>query len=257
MKVLLPHPSQLSFHQGLPQLVRTPTPQSQSGSGRPSGIDGGGGAGRPSSAASCGSLAGDCGGLPCTATVLLTGAGGAADSAGTPWGPAGRTSSSMLLADGGGPSLPGSPAPPGPGAPGSVEGKAEGSDLLPAGSRVGRLMLRLGMMQTSGASGAGPSTAPAPAAPPPPPPLLPGVGLKNKAPHWNDGLRCWCLNFRGRVRLASVKNFQVCGPGLVRFCSALFCAGWVLFGFVLRWMFLCWVFCSVTWDNWGCTRRWG
>lgn len=35
------------------------------------------------------------------------------------------------------------------------------------------------------------------------------VVLQNKAPHWNEGLRCWCLNFRGRVKLASVKNFQV------------------------------------------------
>lgn len=35
------------------------------------------------------------------------------------------------------------------------------------------------------------------------------VELRNKAPHWNDTLRCWCLNFRGRVKLASVKNFQL------------------------------------------------
>jgi hypothetical protein len=33
--------------------------------------------------------------------------------------------------------------------------------------------------------------------------------LHNKQPHWNEALRCWCLNFRGRVRLASVKNFQL------------------------------------------------
>ncbi|CAD7703975.1 unnamed protein product [Ostreobium quekettii] len=33
--------------------------------------------------------------------------------------------------------------------------------------------------------------------------------LTNKPPHWNDGLRCWCLNFKGRVKLASVKNFQL------------------------------------------------
>ena len=33
--------------------------------------------------------------------------------------------------------------------------------------------------------------------------------LRNKPPHWNEGLRCWCLNFRGRVKLASVKNFQL------------------------------------------------
>lgn len=36
-----------------------------------------------------------------------------------------------------------------------------------------------------------------------------GIELRNKAPHWNDTLRCWCLNFRGRVKLASVKNFQL------------------------------------------------
>lgn len=43
-------------------------------------------------------------------------------------------------------------------------------------------------------------------------PYLPsqkGVELRNKPPHWNDTLRCWCLNFRGRVKLASVKNFQL------------------------------------------------
>lgn len=39
--------------------------------------------------------------------------------------------------------------------------------------------------------------------------LLQPVVLQNKAPHWNEGLRCWCLNFRGRVKLASVKNFQL------------------------------------------------
>ena len=33
--------------------------------------------------------------------------------------------------------------------------------------------------------------------------------MVNKAPHWNEQLRCWCLNFKGRVKLASVKNFQL------------------------------------------------
>ena len=33
--------------------------------------------------------------------------------------------------------------------------------------------------------------------------------LENKAPHWNENLKCWCLNFRGRVKFASVKNFQL------------------------------------------------
>lgn len=35
------------------------------------------------------------------------------------------------------------------------------------------------------------------------------IKLVNKLPLWNDGLKCWCLNFRGRVKLASVKNFQL------------------------------------------------
>ncbi|EFJ09405.1 hypothetical protein SELMODRAFT_160180 [Selaginella moellendorffii] len=33
--------------------------------------------------------------------------------------------------------------------------------------------------------------------------------LKNKSPRWHDQLQCWCLNFRGRVTVASVKNFQL------------------------------------------------
>ncbi|EFJ16516.1 hypothetical protein SELMODRAFT_116378 [Selaginella moellendorffii] len=33
--------------------------------------------------------------------------------------------------------------------------------------------------------------------------------LKNKPPRWHDQLQCWCLNFRGRVTVASVKNFQL------------------------------------------------
>lgn len=37
--------------------------------------------------------------------------------------------------------------------------------------------------------------------------------LYNKHPHWNEGLNCWCLNFRGRVKLASVKNFQLVHQG--------------------------------------------
>ncbi|CAA2934466.1 tubby-like F-box 8 [Olea europaea subsp. europaea] len=31
--------------------------------------------------------------------------------------------------------------------------------------------------------------------------------LKNKAPRWHEQLQYWCLNFRGRVTVASVKNF--------------------------------------------------
>ncbi|KAA8527494.1 hypothetical protein F0562_034791 [Nyssa sinensis] len=33
--------------------------------------------------------------------------------------------------------------------------------------------------------------------------------LKNKAPRWHEQLQCWCLNFHGRVTIASVKNFQL------------------------------------------------
>ncbi|CAN8234340.1 unnamed protein product [Cochlearia groenlandica] len=39
----------------------------------------------------------------------------------------------------------------------------------------------------------------------PQPPLV----LKNKPPRWHEQLQCWCLNFRGRVTVASVKNFQL------------------------------------------------
>ena len=33
--------------------------------------------------------------------------------------------------------------------------------------------------------------------------------LRNKSPRWHEQLQCWCLNFRGRVTVASVKNFQL------------------------------------------------
>ncbi|KAK6150884.1 hypothetical protein DH2020_015816 [Rehmannia glutinosa] len=33
--------------------------------------------------------------------------------------------------------------------------------------------------------------------------------LKNKTPRWHEQLQCWCLNFKGRVTVASVKNFQL------------------------------------------------
>ncbi|CAK9176379.1 unnamed protein product [Ilex paraguariensis] len=33
--------------------------------------------------------------------------------------------------------------------------------------------------------------------------------LKKKAPRWHEQLQCWCLNFKGRVTVASVKNFQL------------------------------------------------
>ncbi|CAN8288118.1 unnamed protein product [Cochlearia groenlandica] len=39
---------------------------------------------------------------------------------------------------------------------------------------------------------------------------VPGLTiLKNKAPRWHEHLQCWCLNFHGRVTVASVKNFQL------------------------------------------------
>ncbi|KAL0325807.1 UNVERIFIED_CONTAM: Tubby-like F-box protein 5 [Sesamum radiatum] len=37
--------------------------------------------------------------------------------------------------------------------------------------------------------------------------------LKNKIPRWHEQLQCWCLNFRGRVTVASVKNFQLVATG--------------------------------------------
>ncbi|KAE8723477.1 Tubby-like F-box protein 7 [Hibiscus syriacus] len=33
--------------------------------------------------------------------------------------------------------------------------------------------------------------------------------FNNKAPRWHEHLQCWCLNFHGRVTVASVKNFQL------------------------------------------------
>ncbi|KAI3722801.1 hypothetical protein L2E82_33898 [Cichorium intybus] len=33
--------------------------------------------------------------------------------------------------------------------------------------------------------------------------------LKNKSPIWHERLQRWCLNFKGRVTRASVKNFQL------------------------------------------------
>ena len=35
------------------------------------------------------------------------------------------------------------------------------------------------------------------------------VVLQNKSPRWHEQLQCWCLNFQGRVTMASVKNFQL------------------------------------------------
>ncbi|KAK4490608.1 hypothetical protein RD792_001296 [Penstemon davidsonii] len=41
------------------------------------------------------------------------------------------------------------------------------------------------------------------------PNLVESLVLKNKSPRWHEQLQCWCLNFRGRVTVASVKNFQL------------------------------------------------
>lgn len=46
---------------------------------------------------------------------------------------------------------------------------------------------------------------------PSPSPSHPGepLVLQNKSPRWHEQLQCWCLNFKGRVTVASVKNFQL------------------------------------------------
>eukprot|EP00959_Pyramimonas_sp_CCMP1952_P379531 7950155-Pyramimonas_sp.AAC.1 len=33
--------------------------------------------------------------------------------------------------------------------------------------------------------------------------------MQNKPPKWNEQMQAYCLNFHGRVKLASVKNFQL------------------------------------------------
>lgn len=33
--------------------------------------------------------------------------------------------------------------------------------------------------------------------------------MRNKPPKWNEQLTAYCLNFKGRVTQASVKNFQL------------------------------------------------
>ncbi|KAG8068044.1 hypothetical protein GUJ93_ZPchr0005g14800 [Zizania palustris] len=45
-----------------------------------------------------------------------------------------------------------------------------------------------------------------------PPSTSSSLALKNKAPRWHEHLQCWCLNFHGRVTVASVKNFQLVAP---------------------------------------------
>ena len=36
--------------------------------------------------------------------------------------------------------------------------------------------------------------------------------LENLKPEWNEDMDCYCLNFYGRVKKASAKNFQICYP---------------------------------------------
>lgn len=46
--------------------------------------------------------------------------------------------------------------------------------------------------------------------------------LRNKAPRWHEHLQCWCLNFHGRVTVASVKNFQLAAaPGPSQACGVV------------------------------------
>ena len=33
--------------------------------------------------------------------------------------------------------------------------------------------------------------------------------LVNKVPIWHEQRRCWCLNFNGRVKMESIRNFQL------------------------------------------------
>ncbi|EOA40412.1 hypothetical protein CARUB_v10009138mg [Capsella rubella] len=40
--------------------------------------------------------------------------------------------------------------------------------------------------------------------------------LRNKTPRWHQQLKFWCLNFRGRVTVASVKNFQLISGATVQ-----------------------------------------
>lgn len=35
---------------------------------------------------------------------------------------------------------------------------------------------------------------------------------ENLKPEWNEGMDCYCLNFYGRVKKASAKNFQIVYP---------------------------------------------
>lgn len=84
---------------------------------------------------------------------------------------------------------------------GPSDDAGSGAAPAPPGGRVGRWVGGLRRRRQLSALLRQHKTVPAGEA-------LQSVVLQNKAPHWNEGLRCWCLNFRGRVKLASVKNFQ-------------------------------------------------
>ncbi|CAN8257707.1 unnamed protein product [Cochlearia groenlandica] len=36
------------------------------------------------------------------------------------------------------------------------------------------------------------------------------LALKNKSSRWHEQLKCWCVNFIGRVTVASVKTSSLC-----------------------------------------------
>lgn len=176
MRVTLPNPLLLFYDHALPHLSRRasmsePPPSPPAG---PAGASGSQGAAASTSAAAAG----------CASARSLASPGGS--SSGSPEAS---------------PALAGATAaePPQP------SGGLAAAGLQPSGSgRLGRLLLRMHLRRQ-------------PLRPKllrqqqtvPVDELLQPVVLQNKAPHWNEGLRCWCLNFRGRVKLASVKNFQL------------------------------------------------
>jgi hypothetical protein len=184
MRVVLPHPSLLFYDQQLPQLSRRAS-EPVSSVLLPT----------QSLSASLGSASGSGVGRR---SLVGVGAVSASSSVGC--------------------SLEASPA----GIPGlavAVAAAAADAEARPSGSgRLGRLLLRVRQRrQALPKLLRQPKTVPVDGG-------LQQVILQNKAPHWNEGLRCWCLNFRGRVKLASVKNFQV-GGWVMRAC-----AGWPLSG---------------------------
>lgn len=119
--------------------------------------------------------------------------------------------SSIFATSGSGSNVTNTPLPPAPTTATTTTTTVD--ELLPSGSgRMSRFLLKAwrtpqDVIQKFTTGRLRGKTAPLPSSPPEV--ALEPVILKNKAPHWNDDLRCWCLNFRGRVKLASVKNFQL------------------------------------------------